>query len=212
MYDSILAQKNAEIAAQRAVIAELTAERDELAIDEGWRVPVAKHTRRQIDRLPPGRVGVAVGDVANLKQLNSATGYQPRTDELFHPAFHVRAEDTLILGKRDGGDQFILVATDIRAAVARIDAELALAPMTNDERRRYVQGVCVKKYGPWLGRVVYRLGLHNVAPHPCIDWQVVDDVDVRDIHAAASAAERKLFGDKAARLTFGVLVKGRAQC
>ncbi len=180
-------------------IAELTAERDELAIDEGWRVPVAKRTRRMIDQLPPGRVGVAVGDIADLKQLNSATGYQPRTDELFHPAFQVRASDVLILGKRDGGDQFILVGHNARAAAARINVALARAPMTDQERGAYVRGVCVKRWGPWLGRVVAWSGLHAVQPFPRIDWQIVDDVDVRDIHAAASAAERRLFGDKARR-------------
>ena len=184
------------IAEQNAVIAELTEERDELAIDEGWRVPVAKRTRRIIDRLPPGRVGVAVGDIANLKQLNTATGYQPRTDELFLPAFQVRASDVLIFGQRDGGDQFVLVARNARAAAARIDAELARAEMTEQERSAYVVGVCVKRWGPWVGRVVAWTGLHSVRAYPRIDWQFVEDVDVRDVHAAASAAERRLFGDK----------------
>jgi GGDEF domain-containing protein len=192
-----------QIREQNALIAELSH-------DPGFGVPTAAYTRRQIDRLPSGRVGIAVGDIKNLKQWNSATGSQERTDELFRPALHVRADDVLILGKRDSGDQFILVGHDVQGATARIAQTLRYAPTTEGERARYVRGVCVKFYGPWLGRVVSRVA--SVSAYPEIDWQMVHDIDVRDIHAAASAAERRLFGDKAARLTFGVLVKERARC
>jgi hypothetical protein len=141
-------------------------------------------------------VGIAVGDVANLKQWNTATGSQERTDELFRPALQVRADDVLILGKRDGGDQFILVGHNVRGALMRIEQELQYANVTEYERACYVQGVCIKRYGPMLGRTAARVGLHAVLPYPRIDWQVVENVDVRGIHAAASAAERQLFGVK----------------
>jgi hypothetical protein len=169
----------------------------ELSHDPGFGVPTAAYTRRQIDRLPSGRVGIAVGDVANLKQWNSATGSQERTDELFRLALQVRESDVLILGKRDSGDQFILVAHNVRGALARIEQELRWANVTEFERARYVQGVCVKRWGPGIGRAAYAFGLHAVLAYPRIDWQVVEDVDVRDVHAAASAAERRLFNDKA---------------
>lgn len=194
----------AEIAEQNALIAELSH-------DPGFGVPTAAFTRRQIDRLPSGRVGIAVGDVRNLKQWNTATGSQERTDDLFRPAFQVRSSDVLIFGKRDGGDQFILVAHDVKGAVGRIAAQLQDAPVTDAERRAYVREVCVKRFGPWVGRIVAALGVVCIPAYPAIDWQLVDDVDVSDIHAAASAAERRLFSDKGARLTFGVLARlGRA--
>jgi hypothetical protein len=177
---------------QRALI-------EELSHDPGFGVPTAAYTRREIDRLPSGRVGIAVGDVANLKQWDTATGSQERTDELFRPALQVRSADVLILGKRDGGDQFILVGHNVHGAVARIAQALQWANATNAERTAYVQGVCIKRWGPWLGRVAWYLGLHSVAAYPAIDWQIVNDVDVSDIHAAASAAERRLFGMKAGK-------------
>lgn len=195
----------AEIAEHRALIAELSH-------DPGFGVPTAAYTRRQIDHLPSGRVGIAVGDIKNLKQWNSATGTQERTDELFRPALQVRANDVLILGKRDSGDQFILIGHNVQGATARIGQVLRNAPVTDTERRAYVRGVAVKRWGPWLGRAIHWLGLHSIAAYPEIDWAIVPDVDVRDIHAAASAAERRLFGDKAMRLTFGMLMKGGSQC
>lgn len=186
-----------------ALLLEMQAQRDLIAAlshDPGFGVPTAAYTRRQIDQLPSGRVGVAVGDIANLKQWNSATGSQERTDELFRPALQVRASDVLIFGKRDSGDQFILVGHNVQGAVERIATELRYANTTPSERYAYVQGVCIKKWGPWLGKVACYLGLHNVAAHPSIDWQVIPDVDVRDIHAAASAAERRLFKQKAGKV------------
>src|SRR5690349_13893396 len=136
------------IAEQRALIAELSH-------DPGFGVPTAAYTRRQIDRLPSGRVGIAVGDIKNLKQWNSATGSQERTDELFRPALQcLRTSDVLILGKRDGGDQFILVAHDVRGATWRIRDRLYHAPVTDAERAAYAQGVYIKQFGPWMGRVL----------------------------------------------------------
>lgn len=182
----------AQIAEQNALI-------EALSHDPGFGVPTAAYTRRQIDRLAPGRVGIAVGDVTNLKQWNAATGTQERTDELFRPALQVRASDVLILGKRDGGDQFILVGHNVQGAVDRIATGLRHAPVTDAERAAYVRGVAIKRYGPWLGRIVARLGLHSIADYPQIDWQTIEDVAVEDIHAAASAAERRLFCDKVRR-------------
>jgi len=191
-----------------ALLAEQNALIADLSHDPGFGVPTAAFTRRQIDRLPAGRVGIAVGDIKNLKQWNSATGSQERTDELFRPALHVRDTDVLILGKRDSGDQFILVATRARAVAERINTDLRDADTSAAERAAYTRGVCIKKYGPWIGRIAAAAGILSDTAYPAIDWQVVDDVDVSDIHAAASAAERRLFGDKAARLTFGILLKG----
>jgi hypothetical protein len=198
-YHTELDRLNQEIAEHRALIAELSH-------DPGFGVPTAAYTRRQIDRLPSGHVGIAVGDIKNLKQWNSATGTQERTDELFRPALQVRANDVLILGKRDGGDQFILIGHNVQGATARIAQVLRSAPTTEAERAAYVRGVAIKLYGPWVGRLAARMS--GVVAYPEIDWAIVPDVDVRDIHAAASAAERRLFGDKAMRLTFGMLMKG----
>lgn len=182
-----------EIAEQNALIAELSH-------DPGFGVPTAAFTRRQIDRLPSGRVGIAVGDIRNLKQWNTATGSQGRTDELIRPALQVRSSDVLIFGKRDDGDQFILVGHDVQGAVWRIRMRLFHAPATDDERARYVRGVYIKEFGPWFGRVLNRTrGVAGTNAFPEIDWQIVEDVDVRDIHAAASAAERRLFGVRGAR-------------
>ncbi len=183
---------------------EIIAERDELAIADGWQVPVSKRTRQLINRMPAGQVSVAVGDIANLKQLNTATGFQPRTDALFHPAFRVRADDKLIFGQRDSGDQFILVASNARMIAERINAELKDAPMSDGERRAYVQGVCVKRWGPLIGKVVHTLGLHTVSPYPHIDWKFVDDVHTSDVHEAANIAERGLFVSKRAILKGGM--------
>jgi hypothetical protein len=192
----------ARIREQEALIAEYS-------IDPGFGVPNAAPTRRAIDRLPPGRVGVAVGDIKNLKQWNTACGSQERFDDLFRPALQVRASDVLILGKRDGGDQFILVGHNARGATERIAERLAHAETTEAERAAYVKGVYVKLFGPWLGRILnWLMGAESVNAYPEIDWQIIDDVDVLDVHAAASAAERRLFGDKSARLTIAALLKG----
>ncbi len=182
-----------------ALVTEQNALIAELSHDPGFGVPTAAYTRRQIDRLPSGRVGIAVGDIRNLKQWNTATGSQERTDELFRPALQVRTSDVLIFGKRDGGDQFILVGHDVQGAVWRIRMKLFHAAATGAERAAYVRGVYIKQFGPWLGRVLNRTrGVAGINAFPEIDWQIVEDVDVSDIHAAASAAERRLFGAKAA--------------
>jgi GGDEF domain-containing protein len=198
MTNHIVAQRSTDdlltlIAEQNALIAELSH-------DPGFGVPTAAYTRRQIAQLPSGRVGIAVGDIKNLKQWNSATGSQERTDELFRPALQVRAYDVLIFGKRDGGDQFILVGHNVQSTIARMRAELQHANVNEYERARYVQGVCVKRWGPWMGKVVYALGLHSVAAYPEIDWEVISDVDARDVLAAASVLERRLFDQKAGKL------------
>lgn len=182
----------------------------DLSIDDGFGVPVARKTRRAIDTLAKehtGRVCVAVGDIANLKQLNSACGSQERTDQLIRPALVLRAGDAMVFGKRDGGDQFIAVwpADGGPGPCGRINERLKDAPMTEDERRAYVRGVCVKRWGPWLGRVA---ALFSRQPaYPSIDWQVITDVRPADVIAAASIAERRLFQDKAARLTFGFMLR-----
>jgi hypothetical protein len=182
-----------EIAEQNALI-------DELSHDPGFGVPTAAYTRRAIGRLAPGRVGIAVGDIRNLKQWNTATGSQERTDELLRPALQVRQSDVLIFGKRDGGDQFILVTPgSVYQVAGRINAVLEHADVTDAERQAYLKAACIKEWGPWRGRVLARCGLGWINPYPEIDWQYVDDIDVRDIHAAASAAERRLFGMKGAR-------------
>jgi hypothetical protein len=188
----------------------LRAEVDDLSIDDGFGVPVARKTRRAIDTLAKehqGRVCVAVGDIAHLKQLNSACGSQERTDNLIRPALVLRADDAMVFGKRDGGDQFIAVwpSDGGPGPCERINERLKDAPMTTAERRTYVRGVCVKRWGPWLGRVV---SLFSRQPaHPSIDWQVITDVRPADVLAAASIAERRLFQDKAARLTFGFILR-----
>lgn len=172
----------------------------ELSYDPGFGVPTAPMVHREMRLLEAvdTRVDVFVGDADNLKQMNSATGHQPRTDELYRPALQIRAHDALIYGKLDGGDQFLYVfpAGQGRAAIERIERELSAAPMTDAERRRYVRGVCIKRWGPFIGKLRSALGMHRIKPHPSISFVGYENIPACELSIVAAVADRALFVTK----------------
>ena len=164
-----------------------------LSRDPGFEAYTPAYTLHYIDQraleTPDERVSVYVGDLDDLKQVNSATGSQARADELYNPALRVRASDGFI-GKIDGGDGFMFIfpVADGPGAIARIRAELALAPLMPAERRRLI-AERRKKYG--MVAVSGHLTI-TIAAHEDIAWK-----DVPQLFACASGG---LLAAKAAGL------------
>ncbi len=175
----------------------------ELSIDPGFGIAPAPRTRYEMRVLSQSavRIDFYIGDIDNLKQLNSACGSQDRVNELFRPALQVRASDTLFCGRTDAGDQLAygFPAGQGPEAKARIERELESAEMTEAERRAYVRGVCVKRYGPLVGRIRATLGLHRVAPWPSITFVGYEDIPACELSRLAVVGDRALFEKKAGR-------------
>lgn len=94
-----------------------------MLIDPAWQIPIAAYTRNLVATLPNTQlVDVFLADVDDLKELNAATGHQPRSDALIRPALQVRRGDALVIGKGDSGDQvlFVFPAGDGLGAIRRI--------------------------------------------------------------------------------------------
>lgn len=218
-----------------ALIARLQSELDErAAIDTevGFGVLNATETLRQVRRLASGparRFDAFRSDVKDLKQWNSATGHQPRTDEFYRPAFAVRTgkedmridtterrstpvtDDLVLAGKTEnGGDGMIHIfeAGFGQAAMQRILEELKGAAVLPYERQRYVLHACQKRFGPILGHAraaLYRLGW-QMLDHPTLTVVGFADVPSTDLERVYYA-DKSLFVAKLARRD-GVILQG----
>lgn len=84
------------------------------------------------------RFDVLLFDLDRLKQVNSATGAQQRTDELYRGAFQLRSTDLSLFFRTDAGDQFaIITCSGCGYGLAeRLQARLKAAPLTAQERDR----------------------------------------------------------------------------
>lgn len=186
---------------------------EQAMIDPGFNLPMAGRTlqllRTYAAAHPGTRVSVYKGDIDYLKQVNTATGSQVRSDELLCPAWSVRsASDMLIAGKTDAGDGLIFVFPVVYGplAVARIQRELHDAPLTLDERRRYVLAICQRRFGPllgYLGYAAYRLGV-PMRDYLGITIAAFEDVPVEDLERIF-LEDRAIFQAKAAGLRGEVL-------
>lgn len=84
------------------------------------------------------RFDVLLFDLDRLKQVNSATGAQQRTDELYRGAFQLRSTDLGLFFRTDAGDQFAIITRSGcgYGLAERLQAQLNAAPLTTQERDR----------------------------------------------------------------------------
>lgn len=182
-------------------------------IDPGFQLPVAGWTLKLLQEYaaahPGTRVSVYKGDIDNLKQINTATGSQARSDELLCPAWSVRnATDLVVAGKTDAGDGLIFVFSVEKgpAAITRIQSELRNAPLSLNERRRYVLEIRKRHFGPligYLGYAAYRLGW-PMRDYLGITIAAFEDVAVEELERIF-VEDRAIFAAKAAGQRGGVL-------
>lgn len=214
----------AELAARAAIDTEV-----------GFGVLNATETLRQVRKLASGparRFDAFRSDVKDLKQWNSATGHQPRTDEFYRPAFAVRTgeadrrververranqavADVVLAGKTEnGGDGLIHIfeAGYGWAAMERILDELKRADVSAEERQRYVRYAAQKRLGPILGHAraaLYRLGW-QMLDHPTltvVGFAGVASADLEQVYYA----DKSLFIAKQQRRD-GVILQGVLQ-
>lgn len=182
-------------------------------IDPGFQLPVAGWTLQLLQEYaaahPGARVSVYKGDIDYLKQINTATGSQGRSDELLCPAWSVRNNaDLVVAGKTDAGDGLIFVFSVEKgpSAIARIQNELRNAPLLTCERRRYVLEICKRHAGPllgYLGYIAYRLGW-PMRDYLGITIAAFEDVAVEEL-VSLFVEDRAIFQAKAAGKRGGVL-------
>lgn len=190
---------------QEQEIATLQACIDRRSHDPAWKISNAHAVHDEIALIPPQTpVKAAVGDIADLKQWNSAMGAQAPFDAILKRGFaSVQLRKGDILGRGDGGDKIYLVcpegrgeATDVQGVTKRINETLGATPLRAEERAAYVRGACAKQWGPWLGRAfeaLHYLGLRPIADYPRIDWAPVADGAAAGVLARIEDADRALF-------------------
>lgn len=159
-------------------------------IDPGFQLPVAGHTlqllRAYAAAHPGERVSAYKADVDFLKQINTATRSQVRSDELLCPAWTTYGDDDLLVaGKTDAGDGllFVFPVKDGPGAIGRVMRTLRHAPLTAVERRRFVHAVCSRLYGPWIGALcaaAYRFGW-RMRDYPSLTIAPFENVPVEDL-------------------------------
>lgn len=142
--------------------------------------------QRAAVREPNRRACVISFDLDDLKQLNSATGNQLRTDELINPALVVRGSDILI-GKSDGGDGFFVIApvADGSGLVERIRVTLSKAALTDEERARFMEER-TRKHGARPAR-----------DYPTATFRVYPDVAMHEVERLFLQASSGLLSAKA---------------
>ena len=175
---------------------------DMLSRDPGFYAYTPAYTLHAIrdaaTREPERRVCVISFDLDDLKQLNAATGDQVRTDELINPALIVRGSDVLI-GKSDGGDGFFVICPrgDGLGLVERMRATLARAPLTPEERARFMEERTQKH------------GARPARDYPTATFRIYPDVALRDVEQLFLEASSGLLSAKANGQR-GHVVGGRA--
>lgn len=186
-------------------IADLESQLHRRSHDAAWCIANSAAVHDQIASLPPLTPVVArVGDVANLKQWNTALGQQAAVDSMLARGFAaMQLRDGDVFGRGDGGDKLYLVCigSDADAVTQRINATLQATPLRKHERAAYVRGVCVKRWGPWLGRLAelaHYAKLRRVVDYPTIDWAAAADGMAGGVLARMQDADRALFVGKAA--------------
>jgi hypothetical protein len=184
--------------------AELSATRQRL-ICPRWNMPCPSETLAQLriaarDGTPATLVDAYMADLDFLKQWNTATGSEARTDAIIAPALAVRRGDALIHGKVDDGDMFLFVfpaGTGDAAMEAKHTAlrtghiagwEQPYAPPTVSERRAFVKAVCERRYGPEAGTRAY--GRYLTGQLEFVDYPTLT---IQAFHALPVAGLEQIF-------------------
>lgn len=202
-----IAALQATIAEQARLIDDKQQLINELSIDPGFQLPMSAVTYRNIRAMRDntGYYSLLLGDIKNLKQLNTAFSDQCATDAVFIPALQARAGETLVHGKGDAGDQVLYVIADdsegttAQAMAQRINRQLEQADVSADTRKTYAYACFVKYYGgvlAWLFYALYCIGLLRVYDKPSITFVAVRALTADQIEAMIPTANRMLFAAK----------------